>query len=141
MSANDESWINQADGKSVAGILLMVIGGPMLAFGEGASLAIFQLTQIYTKAADAIADGSSAFIRAFSEDPAQALGTVIQGAADSFQSGPWEVFGPLQLPIFAGVVILTAWQLLEFLDRRDSDIPFTGMDLPLLGNDSDGEED
>ena len=141
MAPNDESWIDQADGKSVAGILLMVIGGPMLAFGEGAATAIFSLTQIYSTAADAIGDGAGAFIRAFSEDPAKALGTVIQGAADSFQSGPWEMFGPLQLPNFAAVVLLTAWQLLYFLDQQNSDIPFTGMNIPLLGNDSDGQED
>ena len=142
MAPNTESWTEKADGKSVGAILLMVIGGPLLAFGEGASVAVFQLTQIYAEAADAFSDGIGAYIRAFTADPAGAFSQVINQAANSFNGGPWEMLGPLQIPIFGGIIILTAWEFLMFLDSRGSDIPFTGVDIPLLlDNDSDGKED
>jgi len=140
--ADDDSYLDQAEGKDITSILLMVIGAPLLALGDGASQAIASILSIYSEAAGALSDGISSFIEAFTADPANAMSDVVEFGVESLQEGWYANLGPFSIPIFAGILFLTAWGFLEFLDRRGSDIPFTGTDIPLiLGNDSDGEED
>ncbi|GGL73446.1 hypothetical protein [Halocalculus aciditolerans] len=141
MADSDTDWIDRADGKSAGTVLFLLIASPFMAAAAGISEATYALTQIYTVAAGAFAEGIGDFIAAFTSSPAEAMSGVIEGTVQSLNTGPWAVLGVFQIPIFAAMILVTAWLFLEFLDRRNSDIPFTGADIPLLGNDSDGQEE
>lgn len=139
--ADSTDWVEKADGKSVGTVVFLLIASPLIALTQGASEAVYNITGIFSAAADKLATASGQFITTFTTDPLQAMSGLIDWGAQSMTSGGWSMLGPLVIPVFGLIVLATIWEFLEFLDRRDSDIPLTGMDIPILGNDADGEED
>ena len=139
--AESTDWVDKADGKSVGTIVFLLVASPLIALTQGVSEATYTITGIFTAGAQAFQDSVGQFILTFTHDPLTAMSGLIEWGAQSMTTGGWAMLGPLVIPIFGLIVLATIWEFLEFLDRRDSDIPLTGMDIPILGLDSDGEED
>ena len=117
---------------AVIGGFISFLGAGLIAFGEAA-------VSLYTSIIDAFAQGGADFIAAFTSAPANFIGSSFNSAAARLQQPPWNELGPF-LPLLAaiigiGVVAIVTW----YLDRRDSDVPGTGIDLPVVGNDEDGD--
>jgi hypothetical protein len=107
-------------------------GASIIALGESA-------VAFWVGIVDAFAAGGTAFIGAFTSAPANFLASSFNTAARMLRTGPWAELGPF-LPWLAaivaiGVVFIVTW----YLDRRDSDVPGTGIDIPVIGNDEDGD--
>ncbi|WP_332898744.1 MULTISPECIES: hypothetical protein [unclassified Haladaptatus] len=131
----DDRW--ETFGEAFVGIL----GGLMLAVGAGFAAGIDAVTGFFTGLIDAFGLGGVTWINAITTAPAGFIGQAFDSAARSIDTGAFAELGPF-LPWIAtlvsiGVVSIVAW----YLDRRDSDVPGLGIDLPFIGNDSDGEED
>jgi hypothetical protein len=108
------------------------IGSSLIAFGEAT-------VNVVVSWLDAFGVGGTQWIYALTRDPAGFIGGSFASAELSITSGVWAQLGPF-LPWIAtavalGVVGMITW----YLDRRDSDVPGTGVDLPFIGNDEDGD--
>mgnify|MGYP000654589738 CR=1 FL=1 len=117
---------------AIIGGIMTAIGTSIIALGEAA-------VSFYTSIIDAFAQGGAAFIGAFTSAPADFIGSSFTSAARQLETSPWNELGPF-LPLLAaligiGVVAIVTW----YLDRRDSDVPGTGIDIPVIGNDEDGD--
>ena len=115
----------------LSGILVMV-GTGIIAFQEAT-------VNMFVMFLDAFGIGGADWIRALTSAPAKFVGGSFIGAADAMQNGVWQQLGPF-LPWVAaivaiGVVMLLTW----YADRRDSDVIGTGIDLPFVGLDEDGD--
>jgi len=118
---------------------ITVLSGILLAIGSG--LVAFQEATVnfFVSIIDAFTGGGVAWIQAFTTDPAGFISASFNSAAEQLQTSPWNELGPF-LPWIAaivaiGVVFIITW----YLDRRDSDVPGTGVDIPVIGNDEDGD--
>ena len=112
--------------------IILAIGSALVAFTE-ATVAFI------TRLVDAFGLGGVAWIEAFTNAPASFIASSFTSAAASLRSGAWSELGPF-LPWVAaivaiGVVGIVTW----YLDRRDSDVPGLGLDIPIIGNDEDGD--
>lgn len=135
-----KTWIEYGDSfknfgqafLAVVSGLIAFLGGGVIAFGEAA-------VSLYTGIIDAFAQGSADIIAAFTSAPGNFIAASFNSAAEAMMSGPWQELGPF-LPWLAalvgiGVIYIITW----YLDRRDSDVPGTGIDMPFIGNDEDGD--
>ncbi|ELZ84932.1 hypothetical protein C454_02850 [Haloferax gibbonsii ATCC 33959] len=116
---------------TVSGIAVFA-GSAVIALGE--SVVNLPVTLL-----DAFGIGGEAWVFALTRDPAEFVSASFQSAGDSLLTGPFAELGPF-LPWIAaivaiGVVMILTW----YLDRRDSDVPGLGVDLPVIGNDEDGD--
>jgi hypothetical protein len=134
------TYINRADELGGFGqVFVAAIGGTVLAFfsiiiGIGESLAGF-----VTSLVDAQAESAVALIFGFFRAPGRALQDVWNVAATSLGLSPWNTLGPFVIVVFAGSVLTVVGLVTWYLDRRDSDFVGTGTDLPIIGNDEDGD--
>jgi hypothetical protein len=111
---------------------VIFLGTALIAFGEATVNTIVGFL-------DAFGLGGREWILAFTADPAGFIGGSFVQAELSLSTGAWSELGPF-LPWIAtivalGVVFMVTW----YLDRRDSDVPGTGLDVPFIGNDEDGD--
>jgi hypothetical protein len=111
---------------------VIFVGASLMAFGEAS-------VNVFVSWLDAFGIGGTAWIFAFTRDPAGYIGASFEAGAASMLSGVWAQLGPF-LPwvatiVSVGVVFIITW----YLDRRDSDVPGAGVDLPFIGNDEDGD--
>lgn len=116
---------------TVSGIFIFP-GSAVIALGEA-------VVNLPVMLLDAFGIGGQAWIFAMTRDPAGFVSASFQSAAASMQSGPFAELGPflpwLAAVVAIGVVFIITW----YLDRRDSDVPALGLDLPVIGNDEDGD--
>ncbi|AXG06572.1 hypothetical protein DU500_09110 [Haloplanus rubicundus] len=147
MSADDgvrldsaKTWIEYGDSFRNFGQAFLAVGSGITAFVGGSIIALGETAvNFYATIIDAFAQGGGDFIAAFTSAPANFIGSSFNSAAAELQSAPWNELGPF-LPLLAaiigiGVVAVVTW----YLDRRDSDVPGTGIDIPIIGNDEDGD--
>lgn len=115
----------------VSGIML-AIGSMFVAFGES-------VTNFIVTIFDAFGIGATEWIFAFTRDPANFIGAAFASGAEAMLSAPWAELGPF-LPILAALVSIAVVAIVTwYLDRRDSDVPGTGLNVPFIGNDEDGD--
>lgn len=114
---------------------VLFVGTALVAIGE--AVTNFFVGGIIDPISASVAELIFGWLRA----PGRYMQQLWNQAADALNLPMWAAIGPFQ-PIIGTIVVLAVlWMFAEFLDRRDSDIPGTGLDVPFLGNDSDGEED
>jgi hypothetical protein len=134
------TYINAADrlggfGQAfVSGLGGLVLAIFSIVIGIGESLGAFVTTLV-----DAQAGSAAALIYGFFRAPGRALQDVWNIAATSLGLDPWNTLGPFVIVIFVGVVILAVSIVTWYLDRRDSDFVGTGTNVPIIGNDEDGD--
>lgn len=116
------------------GGIFVAIGAMFIGFGES-------VTAFITGIFDGFGDGSVAWIRAFTEAPANYIGAAFDAGASSFSGTVWSQLGPFLPWVGVGVSLGVVFAVSIYLDQRNSDVPGTGLNLPFIGNDSDGEED
>ena len=118
---------------SIGGIVLS-IGAGIIAFGEST-------VNVLVTILDAFGVGGADWIQAFTSAPANFIATSFNVGSLSFQNSAFAQLGPF-LPWIAVLVSLgVVWAVTTYLDRQNSDVPGLGIDIPFIGNDSDGEED
>ncbi|QCJ47244.1 hypothetical protein [Haloprofundus sp. MHR1] len=118
---------------SAGGLVLAVFGG-IIAVSEAAFNLVASLF-------DAFTEGGTAFISAFTTDPANYISQSFVVGGNSFATSAFAELGPF-LPWVAAVVATgVVFIVTEYLDRRNSDVPGLGINIPFVDNDSDGEEE
>lgn len=120
--------------RAISGIVLF-IGAAFVAVGE--AVTNFFVGGIIDPISESVAELIFGWLRA----PGRYMQQLWNQAAEALNLPMWQALGPFQPIIGAAVVLTVLWMFAVYLDRRDSDIPGTGLDVPFLGNDSDGEED
>jgi len=116
------------------GGIVLAIGTAFIAFGES-------ITNFVVGIFDAFGTGSADWIAAFTSAPANYIAESFNAGTDSFTNSAFAELGPF-LPWIAVLVSLgVVFAVSIYLDQRNSDVPGTGLNLPFIGNDSDGEED
>mgnify|MGYP000132653429 CR=1 FL=1 len=135
------SYIDEAQGYgSSFGERSMLILSGAVAFIFGAITApIEALVNLVVGLIGAFTDGGVAWIGAFTTEPAQYISTSFETGAAGFSNTAFSELGPF-LPwlgtiVAIGVVFIVTW----YLDRRDSDVVGLGVDLPVIGNEDDGD--
>lgn len=122
-----------------AGAFVFGLSGALAAVW-GAAIALLEAgVNVPISILDAFAIGLPEWVFAFTRDPAQFLGGSFQIAAAQLQQAPWNTLGPF-IPWLAaisaiGVVGIITW----YLDRQESDVPGSGLDVPFVGNDEEDE--
>lgn len=134
-------FLDDAEGETLAGLSERGIGGVVLAISTAVVAVITGIVNVSLLPLEALGIGSADIVEVFTSVPAVNLGEVIGFSATSLTRGAWDFFGPFAALVFAAILLAMLWLLLEFLDRRNSDLPGTGINLPGIGNDSDGKED
>lgn len=133
------AWIDEAEGMSVAGSITKGFSAMVLA-SVGLLIAIWDAgAGVITRMLDAFGVGGESIIIAFLESPASFLADSFSQASTALGTGQWAALGPF-VPWLAGAsVIGFFWMITSYLDRQDSDVPGTGIDLPFIGNESEEE--
>jgi hypothetical protein len=135
MTYLDEARTFESFGEAVITMLssiVIFVGASLMAAGEAT-------VNVFVSWLDAFGVGGTAWIYAFTRDPAGYIGASFEAGEMSMLEGIWSQLGPF-LPwvatiVAVGVVFIITW----YLDRRDSDVPGAGVDLPFIGNDEDGD--
>lgn len=90
---------------------------------------------------DAFGLGGREIVLSLTRDPAAFLGESFVVGAAGFTDTAFSQLGPF-LPWVGGASAIGFFALFAwYLDRQDSDVPGLGIDLPVIGNDEDGEPD
>ena len=121
--------------------VVQTIGGIFLGLGTMFIAVGESITQFFVGIFDAFGVGSADWIRAFTSAPAQYIVAAFQSGAESFSNSAFAQLGPFLPWVSVGVSLGVVFAVSVYLDRRNSDVPGTGLDIPFIGNDSDGEED
>lgn len=77
----------------------------------------------------------------FTLDPAGFVSASFERANRALAIDPWAALGPFVACIAVLVELGVVWLVTTYLDRQDSGVPGTGLDLFGVGNDADGQED
>jgi hypothetical protein len=121
--------------------VVQTIGGIFVAIGAAIIAFADSVAQFFVGIFDAFGAGSADWIGAFTSAPANYITSAFESGADSFTNSAFAQLGPF-LPIIAVLVsLLVVFAVSYYLDQRNSDVPGTGLNIPFIGNDSDGEED
>lgn len=114
----------------VMGAIALTFGAIITAIGDAAGGVVVRLLT-------AFGVGGESWIYAFTRAPAQYIQESFNIGAQGFSETAFSQLGPF-LPWIAtivsiGVVAMVTW----YLDRRNSDVPGLGLNLPVIGNDED----
>jgi|GEM_PF-1294431 len=151
MSADDDidavevedslSYVDEAQsyGSNFSERVMLILSGAV-AFIFGAITApIEALVNLVVGLIGAFTDGGVAWIGAFTTEPAQYVSESFDAGAEGFSNTAFAELGPflpwLGVIVSIGVVFIVTW----YLDRRDSDVVGLGVDLPVIGNEDDGD--
>lgn len=133
-------WIETSKNLGSFAATVTTAAGGMVAFIFGAAIAIGDAgVGLVVTILDAFGVGGVAMVEAFLTDPAGFISRSWVQAGDSLANSAFASLGPF-VPWIAAIVVLGfLYGVTEYLDRRDSDVPGLGMDLPFVGNDEEGE--
>lgn len=119
---------------TVFGGIIVFIGSAFVMFGDA-------VVTVWIMFLEAFGIGGQSWIFAFTRDPAGFISASFQQAGTSMQEGAWAELGPF-LPWIATIVAIgVVWMVSVYLDKRDSDVPGTGLDIPGIGNEGTEEEE
>ena len=119
---------------------VMALFAGTIAFAFGAIMApIEAMVELVTGLIGAFGQGGEDWITVMTSGTADFLGASLEQGAAGFSNTAFSELGPF-LPwigviVAIGVVFIITW----YLDRRDSDVVGLGVDLPVIGNDEDGD--
>lgn len=121
-------------GNAITGGIALIIG----AFVTGAADALGAIWDVIIEPLQSLAFGVADIVRETVGGGASIIGS---GAATT--SGSIDQFGILGFTAAVAIVLGTAWvfaQIAEEEETSDSLLPFTGIDLPLIGVEEENEE-
>jgi hypothetical protein len=141
-SGSGGGFISRASEMGTVGQIFVAAFGGIILSGATGLIRIQQgVVDFFGTITGTFATGAADWIQAFTSDPANFLGGSFEFAIQALTSGPWANLGPFAPWVAVIVSLGVVFAITEYLDRRDSDVPGTGLDLPWIGNDADGEED
>lgn len=121
-------------GNAITGGIALIIG----VFGTGVADVLNAIRSVIIEPVQTLAFGVADIVRETLGGSASIIGS---GAATT--GGSVDQFGILGFTVAVGIVLATAWlfaQIAEEEETSDSFLPFTGIDLPFIGVEEEGEE-
>lgn len=129
----------QGFGSSFSQRVMLLLSG-FVAFLFGVVMTpIEALVEVFVGLLDAFGIGGRAWILVSTQDTANFLSAALQQGAAGFSNTAFAELGPFLPWVGTIVAIGTVGIITWYLDRRDSDVVGLGVDLPLIGNDDDGD--
>ncbi|MFC7070570.1 hypothetical protein ACFQL9_13030 [Halobaculum lipolyticum] len=117
--------------QTLAGIVFFV-GTAVTAMGQAIVFAV-------TNPLEMLGIGSGDIIASITSAPAEFLTGLFGTAGETASQGVWRQLG-IFLPVAGAVVmVLTLAVVLWWMNRRDSDLPALGVDLPVIGESTETE--
>ncbi|MFC7096056.1 hypothetical protein [Halobaculum marinum] len=120
-------------------VLLQTISGVVFFVGTAITALGQSIVFAVTNPLSQLGIGSGDIISSVTSSPADFVDSLFDTAAQTAQTGPWAQLG-IFLPVAGSVVmVMTLGVVLWWMNRRDSDLPGLGVDLPLIGESTETE--